>query len=292
MAQETAAVEGAVARALRDSLTTLQRNAEELRQAVDDVVAACGSSKPTNVLPPMLRAHTAAASLASALDVLGRFIATSLQPLPRTPFEQALASGLGVAEPETSGVPPPATSAPGAVPAVEAGRAAVEPPPRPFAEVIEPVPMPEAAMLPEVPVEELPEFLPEVAVEPIPDSVAEPAPVQARDPAGVAVPGFDVSSLPFEARELHRRANRYAKVTMQDIKMYKGEQVRLGQQQGDLCARLRDDIEKARREYDRRFGPILDHPVDYFYDWMVRILADGNPEKLGDYPYPSPVQRR
>jgi hypothetical protein len=50
-------------------------------------------------------------------------------------------------------------------------------------------------------------------------------------------------------------------------------------------------MDKARKEYDRRFKTIQDHPVDYFHDWMVEILAEGDPEALGEYPYPSPVLR-
>jgi hypothetical protein len=72
---------------------------------------------------------------------------------------------------------------------------------------------------------------------------------------------------------------------MQDIKMLRPEAVRLGRENKDLCVRLRDDIEKAHREYDRRFRPIMDHPVDYFYRWMVEILADGDAHALGEYPY-------
>jgi len=61
--------------------------------------------------------------------------------------------------------------------------------------------------------------------------------------------------------------------------------VRLGREHKDICIRLRDDIEKAHREYDRRFKPIMDHPVDYFYRWMVEILAEGDAHALGEYPY-------
>src|SRR5262249_19881711 len=96
---------------------------------------------------------------------------------------------------------------------------------------------------------------------------------------------FNVSNLSAEEQELHPRANRVAKVSMQDIKMLRPEQVRLGRQHKDICIRLRDDIEKAHREYDRRFKPIMDHPVDYFYRWMVEILAEGDAHALGDYPY-------
>jgi hypothetical protein len=66
----------------------------------------------------------------------------------------------------------------------------------------------------------------------------------------------------------------------------------VGREKKDLCVRLRDDIEKAHKEYDRRFQSIQGHPVDYFYDWMVEILGGGDPKALGEYPYPSPVLRR
>src|SRR5260370_14387922 len=79
---------------------------------------------------------------------------------------------------------------------------------------------------------------------------------------------FDVNRLSLEEQELHRRANRVAKVSMQDIKMLRPEQVRLGRQNTDPCTRLKNDIEKAHREYDRRFRPLIHHPVDYFYRWM------------------------
>jgi len=111
----------------------------------------------------------------------------------------------------------------------------------------------------------------------------ESAPVAAGENEEAA--GFNVSRLSAEEQELHRRANRVAKVSMQDIKMLRPEQVKLGREHRDICNRLRDDIEKAHREYDRRFKPIMDHPVDYFYRWMVEILADGDAHALGEYPY-------
>jgi hypothetical protein len=103
---------------------------------------------------------------------------------------------------------------------------------------------------------------------------------------------FDLTHLPQDEQDLHRRANRVAKVSMQDIKMLRPQQVKEGLAHKDICARLRDDISKAHKEYDRRFRPIMEHPVDYFYHWMVEILADGDPQALGEYPYSSPVRNR
>jgi hypothetical protein len=252
------AVEQLVSRALRDNLERIQRTADELHQAIADVVAACGSSKPTNALPPMLRAQTASASLSAALDVLSRFVAVTLQSGPRSPFEAEIARLAGAV-----GLPELAAPAPAAKPAL--APPAATPAPR----VVEKHPAP--------------------APEPHPEpSVAETLEVEALPPA----PGerehegeFSVSRLSAEEQELHRRANRVAKVSMQDIKMLRPEQVRLGREHKDICIRLRDDIEKAHREYDRRFKPIMDHPVDYFYRWMVEILAEGDAHALGEYPY-------
>src|SRR5690349_20095678 len=116
MSNELNAMEQAVSRALRDSLERLQRNSDELHHAVADVVAACSSNKVTNALPPLLRAQTSSASLTAALEALSRFIAVTLQPGARSPFEaeiSRLASSVAVeptaAPPEPSRHPTPGT---------------------------------------------------------------------------------------------------------------------------------------------------------------------------------------
>jgi hypothetical protein len=157
---------------------------------------------------------------------------------------------------------------------------------------VEPAPASEPVLMSEpVPVtvhEAAPDFeldLPVVEANPEVEAEAAVEPVE-------SAPVFNLDSLPPDEQELHRRAFRVAKVSMQDIRMLRPEDVRLGRQNKDLCYRLRDDIEKAHKEYDRRFQSIQSHPVDYFYDWMVEILAGGDPQALGEYPYPSPVLRR
>ncbi len=288
------AIEQLVSRALRDNLERIQRTSDELHQAVADVVAACGSSKPANALPPMLRAQTSAASLSAALEVLTRFVAVSLQPGPRSPFEaeiSRIASSLPAQEPAPAAVSPKAAApAPAPAPAEH-----VAPPPSEAAPAV-PAP-PVAAPVPPV-VEQhhapAPAHQPAAKVHEEPAMVEatelESAPPAAGEPEGASA--FDVNRLSPDEQELHRRANRVAKVSMQDIKMLRPEQVRLGRQHKDICVRLRDDIEKAHREYDRRFKPIMDHPVDYFYRWMVEILAEGDAHALGEYPYATTAQHR
>lgn len=289
MANEPNAVEQAVSRALRENLEKIQRNADELHQAVADIVAACGSSKPTNALPAMLRAHTSAASLTAGLEVLTRFVAMAVQPGQKSPLEAQITHLMSVAGIEAAPEPVrPQPSTP--TPMAQASRPApvhTQPPvqaaPAPRVEPKIVVPLPPPAPEPEIEVEAEPETI-ELVEAPVVASVGAPE----DELAGA----FDVNQLSAEEQELHRRANRVAKVSMQDIKMLRPEQVRLGREKKDLCIRLKDDIEKAHREYDRRFKPIMDHPVDYFYRWMVEILADGDAHALGEYPYATPARQR
>jgi hypothetical protein len=263
MAQESSGVEQAIVRALRDNLERIQRTADELHHAVSDVVSACASNKPTNALPSLLRAQTSAASLAATLEVLSRFVTVSLQTGARSALEVQITELVG--------------------------KMAPEPPPAPLRRMPS-QPAPKAAQAPVAPAAEGP------AVAEI-ELNAEPEPLELMEPTAAARASepefegeFDVNRLSPEEQELHRRANRVAKVSMQDIKMLRPEQVRLGRQNKDLCIRLKDDIEKAHREYDRRFKPIMDHPIDYFYRWLVEILAEGDAHALGEYPYATPAR--
>ena len=289
MAQEPNAVEQAVSRALRENFERIQRNADELHQAVGDIVAACASSKPTNALPSMLRAQTSSASLSAALEVLSRFVTMAVQPGQRSPLEAQITHLISTAAAEPAaepvrpqpGVPTPMAQSPAQViaqgtPRVET--AATQRAAPPAASHVEPA---------------------HIEPEPLIELEGEPEAIELIDGAVPATSAeaefdgdFDVNQLTAEEQELHRRANRVAKVSMQDIKMLRPEQVRLGREKKDLCVRLKDDIEKAHREYDRRFKPIMDHPVDYFYRWMVEILAEGDAHALGEYPYATPARHR
>ena len=301
MVSESGGVEQAVSRAVRDNLDKLQRTANELHQAVADLVAACSSSRPTNTLPPMLRAQTAAASLAASLEVLSRFITSALQPGQRSAVEEQVLRVVSLSAPEPAPaptMPPPSTLIPMAESAQAVGEVAEAVAEVASAEASEAADMiaegspPEAITMPAEVVEPFAEApavrVMDAFVEAAAPELVVEQPIEAAEPARA----FDLAALAPDAQELHRRANRIAKVSMQDIKMLRPEQVRLGRVHKDLCLRLRDDIEKAHKEYDRRFRTILDHPVDYFYYWMVEILASGDPEALGEYPYPSPVLRR
>src|SRR5438874_7284438 len=181
MAHELNAVEQAIARALRDNLERLKHTSDELHHAVNDVVSACASNKPTNALPPLLRAQTSAASLTAALEVLSRFVALTLQTGPRSPLEAQITDLVGRAAPEPAPVRQrhaPSTTTPMASKAAPVPR--VQPPPAPSYE-----------------------------------EEAEAETLELVEPAAGTEWGeeFDVNRLSPDEQELHRRANRVAKVS-------------------------------------------------------------------------------
>jgi hypothetical protein len=288
-------LEEAVSRALRDNLAPLQRTANELEQAFGDFVAACSSAKPSNALPAMLRAQSSAASLAASLSVLSNFAAVALNysnasgtaaaAEPARQRSQNLAPAVAE-QPAVSQRPPAA--------APHSQELPLELEPQAYPAATEPLiatPMP-MEPVPADPVAGQSGHTQEVELEPAPATLEAPADAVPESVPGVASePGFDVTNLPADIQDLHRRANRVAKVAMQDIKLLRPQDVQLGREHKDICERLRSDLDKARKEYDRRFRAIQDHPVDYFHRWMVEILAQGNAEALGEYPYPSPVLR-
>ncbi|MGA8075632.1 MAG: hypothetical protein WB995_19310 [Candidatus Acidiferrales bacterium] len=266
-------LEEAVARALRDNLAPLQRAVEELQHAYGDLTAACASSRVANAIPAMLRAQAAAASLSAGLGVLTNFVTLALRPADRSSGgAQAAADMLAAA---AAGIAPAAKPHREEIEEeeLEAEEAAIED------EIAEGAPVEAGTQVAEAP-----------AVE---SAAAAPAAVEETPaaPESQAPTAFDVTTLAPEVQEMHRRAKRVAKVAMQDIKMLRPKDVRAARENRDICIRLRDDLDKARKEYDRRFKALQDQPVDYFYDWLVAILADGDPEALGAYPYPSPVRR-
>jgi hypothetical protein len=79
--------------------------------------------------------------------------------------------------------------------------------------------------------------------------------------------------------ELHNKARRFAKLLVDEIKLYNQAKVAEGRKARDLYSRLKDDIDKSRATYERRYGQISD--ADYFRQELVRVLADDDPALLG-----------
>lgn len=112
---------------------------------------------------------------------------------------------------------------------------------------------------------------------------AQPAapPVQTAAPVAQAA----AAQPPAEDVELHTKAKRFAKLLVDEIKLYNQAKVNEGRQNRTLYRLLHEDIEKSRETYNKRYSSTSVAAANYFSQEVVRILADNNPALLGsDFP--------
>ena len=94
-------------------------------------------------------------------------------------------------------------------------------------------------------------------------------------------------SLSREDRELHLRAQRFARVQVAEIRLYQSENVIKGRAAHDLYTSLKAEIDAAREAFRRDYLNASDSMVDYLHLELVRTLANDDAELLGrDYPGP------
>ena len=79
----------------------------------------------------------------------------------------------------------------------------------------------------------------------------------------------------------HDEARRFARLLVSEIKLYNETKVDQGRKNNDLYERLKEDIDRSRQMYDERISDDVRKVSNYFYDELVRILADGRAEALG-----------
>jgi hypothetical protein len=79
----------------------------------------------------------------------------------------------------------------------------------------------------------------------------------------------------------HDEARRFARLLVSEIKLYNEGKVEQGRKNKDLYERLKEDIDRSRQMYDERISEDVRKASNYFYDELVRILADGNASALG-----------
>jgi hypothetical protein len=121
--------------------------------------------------------------------------------------------------------------------------------------------------------------------EPQPEAEAAPAPramaaAAAAGPASMPVPVQAPASADDEA--LLRKARRFAKLLVDEIKLYNKPKVQEGKQNRDLYQRLKEDIEKSRAAYEKRYGSTVAGAASYFDQEIVQNLADNDRSLLGD----------
>ena len=94
--------------------------------------------------------------------------------------------------------------------------------------------------------------------------------------AGVIAPGLSE-----EDAEIHRKAQRFARLLMDEIKLYNQAKVADGRKHKDIFDRLKEDIEKSRATYQKRYGNTSAASGDYFNQELIRSLAEDDVSLLG-----------
>jgi len=168
------------------------------------------------------------------------------------------------------------------VPARETSTAPVAPaPPRPVAPPVvaaQPVMEPSPQHI-EPPVRQAPSAESTPPTEPSQPPV--PAPAAAQTQPASHVPPPSTNELNEADQKLHNDARKFARLLVSEIKLYNEQKVQAGRRDKNLYSLLRDDIDKSREMYEKRVSPSVAGQVDYFYDELVRLLADNQVSALG-----------
>jgi hypothetical protein len=113
-------------------------------------------------------------------------------------------------------------------------------------------------------------------------AVAESEPVVSAGTAAAPAPATDdFAQLPPEEADVHRKAQRFARLLVDEIKLYNQAKVTEGRKNKDLYDRLKDEIEKSRATYQKRYGTTVAAAADYFNQEIVRSLAGDDGSLMG-----------
>ena len=113
------------------------------------------------------------------------------------------------------------------------------------------------------------------AAPPDPLPIAPPEAVPANEPTP---PAAAVSP---EQQEVHRKAQRFARLLVDEIKLYNQAKVAEGRKHKDLYDRLKEAIEKSRATYQKRYGNTPAASGNYFQHEIIRSLAEDDLSIMG-----------
>ncbi|HWY22347.1 MAG TPA: hypothetical protein VNX26_14065 [Candidatus Acidoferrum sp.] len=101
---------------------------------------------------------------------------------------------------------------------------------------------------------------------------AAAAPAAATDP---------LAGLSPEDADVHRKAQRFARLLVDEIKLYNQAKVAEGRRNKDLYDRLKEDIDKSRGTFQKRYGNTAAASADYFNQELLRSLAEDDVSIMG-----------
>ncbi len=113
---------------------------------------------------------------------------------------------------------------------------------------------------------------------PVPRPPADAEPVAA--PAGPPAGASSALAASVAEEKLVAEARLTARILVSEIKLYNEAEVREGRAASDLYSRLQKQINHGRERYRQRVGSGA-LPHDYYHEELVRVLADGDPSRLG-----------
>jgi hypothetical protein len=99
-------------------------------------------------------------------------------------------------------------------------------------------------------------------------------------PEASAASNSNVTMSP-EDQDVHRKAQRFARLLVDEVKLYNQAKVAEGRKHKDLYDRLKEAIEKSRGTYQKRYGNTVAASGDYFQSEVVRSLAEDDVSIMG-----------
>ncbi len=121
-----------------------------------------------------------------------------------------------------------------------------------------------------------------IPVEPEPAAeVVEVAAAHASAGAAPATATDPLAGLSPEDADIHRKAQRFARLLVDEIKLYNQAKVAEGRRHKDLYDRLKEDIDKSRGTFQKRYGNTAAASGDYFHHELLRSLAEDDISIMG-----------
>jgi len=268
---------GLLARALQERVVTAG-SASQIDPVFIEKFGGPGNDHAL-VLPLILKDKVAALVYADAgRDDSGKFETAAVELLVASTSAWLEVISLRKQAPKEGASEPAMSAAPVAAPAVENTSSFVDP----FAGHA-----PKHAKA-SVPVEEPQAPVPEPSVEAsssaaVPETVppAEETPVVSA--AAAAAPAtVETAAMSPEDADVHRKAQRFAKLLVDEIKLYNHAKVMEGRKSKDLYDRLKEDIDKSRGTYKKRYGNTAAASGDYFINEVIRSLAEDDQSIMGE----------
>jgi hypothetical protein len=121
-----------------------------------------------------------------------------------------------------------------------------------------------------------------VPAEPEPAAeVVEVASARAASAAAPAAATDPLAGLSPEDADVHRKAQRFARLLVDEIKLYNQAKVAEGRRNKDLYDRLKEDIDKSKGTFQKRYGSTVAASGDYFQNELLRSLAEDDLSIMG-----------